>query len=67
MDNLWSFAAITDKPPPEVAVAGHDRCIMPIKSSKVDAWLAPDPSRRAELREILPDRERTYYEHQRAA
>ncbi|QMI49874.1 SOS response-associated peptidase family protein [Burkholderia sp. MBR-1] len=26
-DDLWSFAAITDDPPPEVAAAGHDRCI----------------------------------------
>ncbi|ENG0264289.1 SOS response-associated peptidase family protein [Burkholderia multivorans] len=66
-DDLWSFAAITDDPPPEVAAAGHDRCIVPIKSSNVDAWLAPDPSRRAQLREILADRERPYYEHQLAA
>lgn len=66
-DDLWSFAAITDDPPPEVAAAGHDRCIVPIKSSNVDAWLAADPSRRAQLREILADRERPYYEHQLAA
>ncbi|HDR9236138.1 TPA: SOS response-associated peptidase family protein, partial [Burkholderia vietnamiensis] len=66
-DDLWSFAAITDDPPPEVAAAGHDRCIVPIKSSNVDAWLAPDPSRRGQLREILADRERPYYEHQLAA
>ncbi|KWB20831.1 hypothetical protein WL32_17020 [Burkholderia cepacia] len=66
-DDLWSFAAITDEPPPEVAAAGHDRCIVPIKPSNVDAWLAPDPSRRAQLREILADRERPYYEHQLAA
>lgn len=66
-DDLWSFAAITDEPPPEVAAAGHDRCIVPVKSSNVDAWLAPDPSQRAQLREILADRERPYYEHQLAA
>jgi hypothetical protein len=28
-DDLWSFAAITDDPPPEVEAAGHDRCIVP--------------------------------------
>ncbi|MGF6937087.1 putative SOS response-associated peptidase YedK [Paraburkholderia sp. UCT70] len=28
--DLLSFAAITDEPPPEVAAAGHDRCIIPI-------------------------------------
>lgn len=66
-DDLWSFAAITDDPPPEVAAAGHDRCVIPLKSSNVDAWLAPDPSRRAQLREILADHERPYYEHQLAA
>ncbi|MGS0897244.1 hypothetical protein ACVBGC_32655 [Burkholderia stagnalis] len=32
----------------------------PIKSSNVYAWLAPGPSRRVELREILADRERPY-------
>ncbi|CAB3975413.1 hypothetical protein BCO9919_06787 [Burkholderia cenocepacia] len=26
-DALWSFAAITDDPPPEVAAAGHDRSV----------------------------------------
>jgi putative SOS response-associated peptidase YedK len=29
--DLLSFAAITDEPPPEIAAAGHDRCIVPIK------------------------------------
>ncbi|MGF6739582.1 putative SOS response-associated peptidase YedK [Paraburkholderia atlantica] len=44
--DLMSFAAITDKPPPEVAAAGHDRGIIPIKPENVEAWLHPDPSRR---------------------
>ncbi|AIO71843.1 hypothetical protein DM80_6166 [Burkholderia multivorans] len=43
------------------------RCIVPIKSSNVDAWLAPDPIRRAQLLEILVDRERPHYEHRLAA
>ena len=30
-EELDSFAAITDEPPAEVAAAGHDRCIVPIK------------------------------------
>jgi putative SOS response-associated peptidase YedK len=38
-DSLLSFAAITDEPPAEVAAAGHDRCIIPIKSENVGAWL----------------------------
>ncbi|MFL9883134.1 SOS response-associated peptidase family protein [Paraburkholderia agricolaris] len=65
--DLWSFAAITDEPPPEVAAAGHDRCIVPIKPENVDAWLNPDPSNLAALYAILDDRERPYYEHQLAA
>jgi hypothetical protein len=30
-ESLLSFAAITDEPPAEVAAAGHDRCVIPIK------------------------------------
>ena len=42
--DLLSFAAITDEPPPEVAAAGHDRCIVPIKPENIDAWLNPHAS-----------------------
>lgn len=65
--DLWSFAAITDDPPPEVAAAGHDRCIVPIKPENVDVWLNPDPSNLAVLYAILDDRERPYYDHRIAA
>lgn len=64
---LLSFAAITDDPPAEVAAAGHDRCIVPIKRENVDAWLKPDPRNLAALYAILDDRERPYYEHRQAA
>jgi putative SOS response-associated peptidase YedK len=65
--DLLSFAAITDEPPPEVAAAGHDRCIIPIKPEHIDAWLNPDPAKLAALQAILDDRERPYYEHRLAA
>lgn len=65
--DLLSFAAITDEPPPEVAAAGHDRCIIPIKPEHVDAWLNPDPGNLAALHQILDDRPRPYYEHRMAA
>ncbi|MGF6870624.1 putative SOS response-associated peptidase YedK [Paraburkholderia sp. MM5477-R1] len=65
--DLLSFAAITDEPPPEVAAAGHDRCIVPIKRENVDAWLNPDPANLTALYAILDDRERPYYEHRLAA
>ncbi|MDO8768531.1 MAG: SOS response-associated peptidase family protein, partial [Burkholderiaceae bacterium] len=64
---LLSFAAITDEPPPEVAAAGHDRCIIPIKPENIDAWLNPNPKKLASLYAILDDRERPYYEHRLAA
>lgn len=66
-EDLWSFAAITDEPPPEVAAAGHDRCIIPIKPENVDAWLNPDPNNLDALYAILDDRDRPYYEHRMAA
>jgi len=64
---LLSFAAITDEPPPEIAAAGHDRCIIPIKPENMDAWLNPDASDLAAQYAILDDRDRPYYEHRLAA
>jgi putative SOS response-associated peptidase YedK len=65
--DLLSFSAITDEPPPEVEAAGHDRCIVPIKSENVEAWLNPSPSDLESLYAILDDRDRPYYEHRLAA
>ena len=65
--DLLSFAAITDEPPPEIAAAGHDRCVIPIRLENVDAWLNPDPKNLAALYAILDDRARPYYEHRLAA
>ncbi len=56
--DLFSFAAITDDPPPESAAAGHDRCIIPIREENLDAWLNPDPNDLAALYAILDDRRR---------
>lgn len=66
-DDLLSFAAITDEPPPEIAAAGHDRCIIPIKEEHLDAWLNPDPKRLDALYAILDDRERPVYRYRLAA
>jgi putative SOS response-associated peptidase YedK len=65
--DLWSFAAITDEPPAEVAAAGHDRCIIPIKPEHIEAWLNPDPADLKAQYTILDDRVRSYYEHRMAA
>lgn len=66
-EELLSFAAITDEPPAEVAAAGHDRCIIPLKPENIDAWLNPDRSDLAAQYAILDDRARPYYEHRMAA
>lgn len=66
-EELLSFAAITDEPPPEVAATGHDRCVVQIKPEYVDAWLNPDPNNIEALQAILDDRPRPYYEHEREA
>lgn len=66
-EGLWSFAAITDEPPPEVAAAGHDRCIIPIKEEHLDAWLTCGQQDLARMHAILDDRERPHYAHKLAA
>ncbi|MDQ3288818.1 MAG: SOS response-associated peptidase [Pseudomonadota bacterium] len=66
-EELMSFAAITDDPPPEVAAAGHDRCVVPIKPENLDRWLDPSGSSVQNLHAILEDRQRPYYEHRLAA
>jgi len=64
---LLSFAAITDEPPREVAAAGHDRCIVPIRPAHLDAWLNPDPNDLAALYRILDDREPVALDYAEAA
>ena len=61
---FYSLAAITTDPPPEVAAAGHDRCIVPIREENIDAWLNPDAKSLTAQLAILEDRERPYYEHE---
>lgn len=67
-EDLYSVALITDDPPPEVAKAGHDRCVIPIDPSNLDAWLEPKGNREEAYR-ILRDKEmmRPYYEHRLVA
>jgi putative SOS response-associated peptidase YedK len=65
--DLYSFAAITDDPPPEVAATGHNRCIIALRPESLDAWLAPQALSPAQLEAILSDRSCPVYEHQIAA
>jgi putative SOS response-associated peptidase YedK len=65
--DLLSFAAITDEPSSEVAAAGHDRCIVPMRQENIDAWLSLDASNLDAMYAILDDRNRPFYEHRLAA
>jgi len=51
----------TDESPPQIAAAGHDRCIIPIKPENLDAWISPGADLKA-LHAILDDRARPCYE-----
>lgn len=65
--DLYSFAAVTDKPPPEIAATGHNRCIIALKSEHVATWLNPEGRSPSELAAVLSDRQCPYYEHRIAA
>lgn len=61
-DRLYSFAAITDDPEPEVAASGHDRTILDLKPEHVEAWLNPGGDLKR-MQAIFDDRRHPYYEH----
>jgi len=58
---------VTDDSPEEIALAGHDRCIIHIKPEHIDAWLNPDPADLAAQYATLDDRNRPFYEYRMAA
>lgn len=64
---LYSFAAITDDPPPEVAATGHQRCVIALQESNLDEWLAPATISRLRLDSILSEKETPYYQNSIAA
>ena len=64
--DLYSFAAITDEPPAEVAATGHNRCIIPLQQHNLGAWLVPNGDVNLSY-SLLDDRDRPYYEHQHVA
>lgn len=65
--DLYSFAAITDDPPPEIAAVGHDRCIIALKEENLQAWLTPRGRSASQLLQVLSDPQRGYFEHRIAA
>jgi putative SOS response-associated peptidase YedK len=65
--DLYSFAAITDEPTPEVAATGHQRTIITIQEQFLSEWLSPSQLSKEQLERILTAKETPYYEHQIAA
>jgi putative SOS response-associated peptidase YedK len=61
--DLYGFAAITDEPPPDIAAAGHDRCIINLQPEHLDAWLTPEGRSSSELQNILSDRAVSVFQH----
>lgn len=65
--DIFSFAAITDEPPREIASAGHDRCVVSIRPRHLDAWLDPDAHDLPALHAILDDQDQPRFVHRPAA
>ncbi len=65
--DLYSFAAVTDDPPPEILATAHTRCIIFIKDDNVREWLSPSTVSKTRLEEILSDHVEPFYEHRIAA
>ncbi|MHB1057231.1 MAG: SOS response-associated peptidase family protein [Rhodanobacter sp.] len=63
---FYTFAAVTGDPPPEVAAAGHDRCIVSLREEDIEGWLNPAVHTPGELQTILDRGEanRPFYEHE---
>ena len=64
---LLSFAAITDEPPADVAVTGHDRCVVVLAERNLSVWLSPRGHNSAELHHVLSDRDQIFYVNRRAS
>lgn len=65
--DLYSFAAVTDEPTPEVAATGHQRTIIAIQEKYLEDWLKPSQMSKEQLENILTAKEVPYYAHQIAA
>lgn len=64
---LYSFAAITDDPPQEIAATGHQRCVISLKEANLDEWLDPSNVVHHRLDSILGEKEMPTYRHRIAA
>jgi putative SOS response-associated peptidase YedK len=58
---FYSFALITDDPPPEVSARGHDRCPIFLKEKHIDEWLSTSKRSREEWYLLLKNKEDVFY------
>lgn len=58
-----SFAIITDDPPQEVEMMGHDRCPIFLREEYISEWLCPEKSNVNEIFEILKSKENVKFLH----
>ncbi|MBC7712231.1 MAG: SOS response-associated peptidase family protein [Rhizobacter sp.] len=58
-----SFAIVTDDPPQEVSIMGHDRCPVFLKDDYINEWLNPKTSNKKEIYEILKQKEDVKFQY----
>lgn len=61
-DELYSFAIVTDEPPPEVRETGHDRCVVQLCRDAVMDWLDTDGKSQEQLLAVLDRRPEVRYQ-----
>lgn len=58
-----SFAIITDDPPAEIEIMGHDRCPIFLKEDLIDRWLNPQKENLNDSLEMLKQKEAVKYSY----
>ena len=61
---FYSFAIITDDPPPEILERGHDRCPIFLREELINDWLNPVSKSLQEMYSILKNKQEVFYLHQ---
>ncbi len=59
-----SFAIITDEPPRDVEIMGHDRCPIFLNEKHIDTWLNPEEKNQDTICSILKDVESDKYKYE---
>ncbi len=59
----FGFAIVTDDPPPEILLAGHDRCPVFLEEDALAQWLHPKGKSAKELLEILQAKPPVTFNH----